>query len=95
LTAWPAATDGRSTPQPFYIATVIGDAHEFVRVHRDDCRDDLRHFGDAAEVARADDYAGAVTGGRLSAPKALRAQVTAEPCDRLGPVSDAPDRPKG
>lgn len=91
MTVRPDGTGRRPTPQPFYIATVIGDAHEFVRVHRDDCRDDPRHFGDAAEVARADDYAGAVTGGRLSAPRALRAQVTAEPCDRLGP--DAVERP--
>ena len=86
MTAEPESTDGRPAAQPFFIATVIGDAHEFVRVHRDDCRDDLRHFGDAGEVARADDYAGAVTAGRLSAPAAARVHVVVEPCDRLRPA---------
>jgi hypothetical protein len=75
--------DGSPSAQPFFIATIVGDAHEFVRVHRDDCRDDLAHFGDASEVARANDYAGAVTGGQLSAPMALRAKVITEPCDRV------------
>jgi hypothetical protein len=86
--AQPETYNERASAQPFFIATVIGDAHEFVRVHRDDCRDDLRHFGDAGEVARADDYAGAVAAGRLSAPAALRDQVIVEPCDRLDPVPD-------